>query len=90
MIYQRPSVGALQQWADEVGDQAYSWGNFLPYYKKSVTFTPPTSKRGPDAEAKYNAAAFDSKGGPLQVSYPSFAQPFSSQLIPHLPRIPMC
>lgn len=90
MIYQRPSVGALQQWADEVGDQVYSWANFLPYYKKSVDFTPPTSKRGADAEAKYNAAAFDTNGGPLQVSYPSFAQPFSSQLTPQSIRISVC
>lgn len=75
MIYQRPTVGSLQQWADEVQDQSYTFENLLPYYKKSATFTEPKPVRG--VETGFNAAAFSPSGGPLQVSYPNYAQPWS-------------
>ena len=51
----------------------------MPYFQKSVQFTPPnTSKRAANASAQYNPAAFSSTGGPLHVSYPNYAAPFSS------------
>lgn len=68
MIYQRPPVGALQNWADAVDDQSYTFDSFLPYYKKSPQFTQPGPKRAANATAGYNAGAFSSTGGPLQVS----------------------
>lgn len=78
MVYQRPTKDSLQMWADEVGDNSYTWDNFLPYFKKSVQFTPPnTLLRAPNATAQYNPSAFEVSGGPLQVSYPNYAQPFS-------------
>ncbi|CZR63977.1 related to choline dehydrogenase [Phialocephala subalpina] len=80
MIYQRPPVGALQDWADAVDDQSYTFDNFLPYYKKSPQFTPPGPKRTVNATVSYNAGAFSSTGGPLQVSYPNTAQSFSSYM----------
>ncbi|KAF8857685.1 alcohol oxidase [Acephala macrosclerotiorum] len=80
MIYQRPTVGALQNWADAVDDQSYTFDNFLPYYKKSPQFTPPGPKRVANATALYNADAFSGSGGPLQVSYPNTAQSFSSYM----------
>lgn len=81
MIYQRPTVQSLQIWADQVGDQSYTFNNFLPYFKKSIKFTPPnTSKRAANASAKYSAAAFDATGGPHSVSYANYAQPFSSYM----------
>jgi choline dehydrogenase len=63
-----------------VNDQSYTFDNFLPYYKKSVTFTPPKFTRAPNASAEYNAAAFNAPGGPLQVSYANTAQSFSSYM----------
>ncbi|KAE9399651.1 alcohol oxidase [Gymnopus androsaceus JB14] len=79
MIYQRPTVQSLQMWADDVGDNSYTWDNFLPYFKKSVQFTKPnTSTRVANATAEYNLDAFETNGGPLHVSYPNYAQPFSS------------
>ncbi|TVY75998.1 Dehydrogenase patE [Lachnellula suecica] len=78
MIYQRPSVGALQHWATAVQDSSYSFSNFLPFYEKSVHFTPPGPDRAPNATALYNAGAFSATGGPLQVSYANMAQSFSS------------
>ncbi len=68
------------QWAYAVTDQSYTFDNFLPYYKKSVKFTPPKSTRAPNASAEYNAAAFNPAGGPLQVSYANTAQSFSSYM----------
>ncbi|KAF7189262.1 Patulin synthase [Pseudocercospora fuligena] len=77
MIYQRPTVGSLQQWADAVGDSSYTWSSWLPDFKKSVSFTPPGPLRAANASAEYNAAAFQS-GGPLRVSYANYASTFSS------------
>lgn len=78
MIYQRPTRGSLDQWAEAVGDDSYGFDSFLPYYKKSVKFTPPSSKRAANASAEFNAAAFDANAGPLDVSYANYAQTFSS------------
>ncbi|KIK67014.1 hypothetical protein GYMLUDRAFT_37045 [Collybiopsis luxurians FD-317 M1] len=81
MIYQRPTKQSLQMWADEVDDQSYNWDNFLPYFKKSVKFTPPNSQlRAENASAQYEISAFEAGGGPLHVSYPNYAQPFSSYM----------
>ncbi|PVI07227.1 GMC oxidoreductase [Periconia macrospinosa] len=81
MIYQRGDKGSYQRWADAVDDQSYTWDNILPYFKKSVKFTPPKSPpRAANASAEYNAAAFDTAGGPLQVSYANYAGPFSSYM----------
>ncbi|KAE9396376.1 alcohol oxidase [Gymnopus androsaceus JB14] len=79
MIYQRPTKQALQIWADEVGDDSYKWDNFLPYFKKSVEFTPPNTKlRAANSTVQFNPSAFSSSGAPLHVSYPNYAQPWSS------------
>lgn len=79
MIYQRATVDSFDMWAEAVGDDAYTFDNVLPYYEKSPTFTPPnTSKRAANASASYNPSAFSADGGPLSVSYPNYAQPFSS------------
>ena len=74
----RGSRGSLQQWADAVDDESFTFDNFLPFFKKSPHLTPPNiAKRGPGSEVSYDAAAFSPDGGPLQVSYPNFYQPFS-------------
>jgi choline dehydrogenase len=81
MIYQRGDRGSYQRWADAIGDQSYTFDNLLPYFKKSVQFTPPkTPPRAANASAEFNAGAFDPVGGPLQVSYANYAGPFSSYM----------
>ncbi|EME81572.1 uncharacterized protein MYCFIDRAFT_138304 [Pseudocercospora fijiensis CIRAD86] len=77
MIYQRPTIGSLQQWADAVGDSSYTFFSWLPDFKKSVSFTPPGPLRAENASAEYNPAAFQA-GGPLRVSYANYASTFSS------------
>lgn len=67
-----------QRWADQVGDQSYTFPNLLPFFKKSVHFTPPNLiKRATfNATPLYDPSAFDnSKDGPLQVSYGNWVDP---------------
>ncbi|KAJ5033354.1 uncharacterized protein L3040_008472 [Drepanopeziza brunnea f. sp. 'multigermtubi'] len=80
MIYQRGTKESYQQWADAVGDDSYTFDNLFPYFQKSVKFTPPGPSRAENASAEYNAAAFSSTGGPLEVSYANYAGPFSSYI----------
>lgn len=82
MIYQRPDTGSLDRWAELVGDDSYTFDNWLPYFKKSVNFTPPkASVRAANASTGYNSVAFTESGGPLQVSYANYAGPFSSYMV---------
>ncbi|KAK6206955.1 GMC oxidoreductase [Colletotrichum tabaci] len=87
MIYQRGTKQSYQKWADAVGDDSYTWDALLPHFKKSVKFTPPGSSRFPNASAEYNLDAFSPSGGPLDVSYANYAQPFSTYLEPSLNEI---
>ena len=90
----RSSYGAYQRWADQVGDQTYTFDAILPYFQRSAHFTPPDyAKRGADSEVSYNSTAFDPSGGPLQVSYTNYHQPiaafvkraYSSRGLPEIP-----
>lgn len=79
MIYQRADRGSLRTWADLVDDESYTFDAMLPYFKKSVQFTPPkTPPRAANASAAYVADAFSATGAPLSVSYANYAGPFSS------------
>ncbi|KAG4428743.1 hypothetical protein IFR05_015774 [Cadophora sp. M221] len=78
MAYLRGTKGSYQRWADQVGDQSYTFPNLLPFFKKSVHFTPPNLiKRATfNATPLYDPSAFDnSKNGPLQVSYGNWVDP---------------
>lgn len=86
MIHHRPNRGALDAWADIVGDDSYRFDSFLPHYKQSVSFTPPNTKaRGKKASEKtiYREDAFLSgaQGGPVQVTYPNWTPEWSSVVI---------
>ena len=71
-------MGAYQRWADTVNDQSFSFSRLLPFFQRSPQFTPPDfTKRGAGSETKFDSNAFSPKGGPLQVSYANFYQPFS-------------
>ncbi|KAE9968319.1 hypothetical protein BLS_005913 [Venturia inaequalis] len=80
MIYQRATKGSMDMWAKQIGDDSYSWENFLPHYQKSVNFTAPTknSPRAANATVRYRAEAFPPRSGPLRVSYANYGGPFSS------------
>ncbi|KAF2084722.1 GMC oxidoreductase [Saccharata proteae CBS 121410] len=79
MAYHRGTKQSYQLWADTVGDQAYAYENFVPFFEKSVNFTPPdTELRAPNATVQYNPDVFSPTGGPLHVGYPHYGQPWSS------------
>ncbi|KAJ5630887.1 uncharacterized protein N7484_010987 [Penicillium longicatenatum] len=77
MMYNRPTKGAYQLWADRVGDQAYTWDNMLPLLERSVQFSPNAEHRPANATPHYDTSVFSSKGGPLHVSYPGYVCPLS-------------
>lgn len=83
MVYQRPSIGAMQKWADDVGDQSWTFNSTLKYYERSTTFTPPTPGiRWANSTPSYDTSVFGN--GPLQVSFSNYAAPISSwQLLAH-------
>ncbi len=75
MAYHRATVGAHQKWADLVGDQSYTWQNFLPYFEKSAELKHPDfAKRDtPNATFQYDPSVFSN--GPLTVSYATWVDP---------------
>ena len=78
MNYERTTIGTLQRWADDVGDQSYTYSQVSKYYAKSLNFTPPDqTKRFANTTPEYDRSTLPS-GGLLDVSYPNYAQPFST------------
>lgn len=79
MAYQRGTKDSYNMWASQVGDDSYRWDNFLPFFQKSVNFTPaPNDLRFANASAPYNPDAFSPGGGPLQVTFPPWGTSFAS------------
>jgi len=77
-MFQRPTKGAYQFWADKVGDQAYTWDNMVPFLERSMQFSTNAEHRPANATPLYNASVFSSTGGRLHVSYPGYVYPIAS------------
>ena len=73
MLYQRPTVGAMQKWADDVEDQSWTWNNVLKYFARSSTFNLPPKSRPQNATPGYDESVFDN--GPVQTSYSTYSSP---------------
>ena len=79
MTYQRGTIGSYKQWADLVGDESYNFKHFLPYFEKSLHFTPPDqTKRAQNATPQYDLSTLGNGKGPLSVTFANYAQAFSS------------
>lgn len=81
MIHHRPNKGALDLWAELVGDETYTFDNLVPYFKKPFTFTPPdTRTRLDNATTLFVESDFaeDGQGGPIQVTYPNWTPVWST------------
>lgn len=79
MGYARATVGTFDEWTKLTGDNFWTWGNVFQAYKKSCHFTPPNyQKIDRKANISYDAGAFDSAGGPLEVSYGNYQGPYGS------------
>lgn len=75
----RPTKQSMQLWADLVQDQSYAFDSVIPFFTKTVEFTPPSvNLRSCNATAQYNIDAFAEHGEPLHVSYSNYAMSFSS------------
>lgn len=64
--YQRGNAQAYDMWADQVGDQSYSWDRFLPYFQKSANYSAPNMDiRAANATVPApSSGAFSPAGGP--------------------------
>jgi choline dehydrogenase len=82
MVYQRATEGTHQVWADKVGDDAYTWDKFLPWYKKSVNFTEPDMNlriaNSTPVYTAFDAADVDSGLGHLSVTWSHYAMAFAT------------
>ena len=80
MVYQRPTIGTMQKWADEVGDQSWAWNETLKYYQRSSTFTDSTLEpRMIDSSPAWDASAYDN--GPLHVSFANYVSPITPAIL---------
>ena len=80
----RGTVESYQKWADDVGDPSYTFENILPYFMRSPQYTPPKPGMYSNSSNKENASAFSNSGGPLQVSFSNYVDPFSTWTQPAL------
>ncbi|KAK8039492.1 hypothetical protein PG993_007903 [Apiospora rasikravindrae] len=75
MLYHRGTKSTYQMWADQVGDESYEFDNFLPYFEKSLNFTPPNADlRFSNSTPFYDGSVLGDGSGPLHVSFPNYAQ----------------
>jgi len=87
MTYHGIPRGAHQKWADEVGDNSYTYENFYPYFKKSQNFSPPNNqKRFRNATPVYDASVLG-RGGPLSTIFPNYAGAFGTWMLRGLAEI---
>ncbi|KAE8386434.1 hypothetical protein BDV23DRAFT_175414 [Aspergillus alliaceus] len=79
--YARATEGTFDEWSKIVDDDLWSWENVYPAYKKSCNFTAPNyNKIDPSFNISYDVSAFESTGGPLQVSYGNYLGPYGPYL----------
>lgn len=72
------TAGSYQMWADQVGDDSYTYENFLPYFQISQNFTPPDqSRRIANATPSYDESVLG-RSGKLSVIFPNFAAAFGT------------
>ncbi|KAL9601592.1 MAG: hypothetical protein Q9219_002426 [cf. Caloplaca sp. 3 TL-2023] len=88
MYYQRPTIGSMDKWAEEVGDDSYKFENLLPFYKKSVHYTSPVVLFA-NSTNNQDPQAWSSTGGPLQVSHGKFVDSFGTWVQPAAEKLGM-
>ncbi|KAJ5087587.1 hypothetical protein N7456_011203 [Penicillium angulare] len=64
-VWIRGAAEDYDQWAEEVGDQRWSWDGMLPHFKECETFIP-----GPELEGK-DLSSYRGFSGPITVSQTS-------------------
>lgn len=73
MAWGESSRGVFQKWADEVGDQSFTYDKIVKYYKKPVNFAPyRDGTRFANVTPSYNPAQVN-ESGTVDVTYPAYA-----------------
>ncbi|PVH96860.1 GMC oxidoreductase [Periconia macrospinosa] len=73
MTYHPGTKGSYDMWAEQVGDDAYSFDKFYPYFVKSQNFTPPDmTRRLANSTPRYDSSRLGTKGK-LDVIFPNWA-----------------
>lgn len=79
MIYQRGTRSSYQMWADVVGDQSYTFDRLLPFFEKSLKFTPPDMNlRFANGTPEYDRKVLGNGSGPLSVTFSHYVQAFGT------------
>ena len=79
MAYHRSTKGAYQKWARQVGDESYEFENWLPFFEKSLRYTPPDmAKRAANATPDVDLSHLASGTGPLSITVANYANTASS------------
>ncbi|KAL8917610.1 MAG: hypothetical protein Q9172_005773 [Xanthocarpia lactea] len=64
---------------DAVGDQSYTFERLLPFFEKSLKFTPPDeSLRFANGTAEYDPTVLGNGSGPLSVTFSHYVQAFGT------------
>ncbi|KAL9003148.1 MAG: hypothetical protein Q9188_003970 [Gyalolechia gomerana] len=79
MAYQRGTTSSYQRWVDLVGDQSYGFERLLPFFEKSIKFTPPDMDlRFANGTAEYDPSVMGNGSGPLSVTFSHYVQAFGT------------
>ncbi|KAM7191122.1 oxygen-dependent choline dehydrogenase [Naviculisporaceae sp. PSN 640] len=70
MVFLRGTVVDYDQWG-ALGNPGWSWGDLLPYFKKSENFTRPSPSLATAANISWDEAA-RGHSGPVKYSYPNY------------------
>lgn len=79
MAYHRGNKAFYQQWADTVEDQSFAFDEFLPFFEKSLKFTPPDMDfRFKNGTPEYDPDVMGNGSGPLSVTFSHYVQAFAT------------
>lgn len=79
-IYNRGTRGSYHRWAEAVGDSSFEFDEWRPFFAKGTTYNfANASLRAVNASVPMPAnVTEDYADGPVNISYPNYALPFSS------------
>lgn len=90
MAYQVGTTDSYEQWANTVGDNSYQLSQFDKFFKKSINFARPrTELRFANASPSYDASTVSGTTGPLDISFPNYAQAFATWTVKGLQELGM-
>lgn len=70
MAFDRASAADYDAW-EKLGNNGWGWSSLLPYFKKSTTFTPPSTENVKAWGTTWDASYYGTNG-PIQASFPPF------------------